>query len=500
MKDRASTFVVVGGGITGLAAAHRILELAREHSLNVQLLLLEAGDRLGGVIRTNQRDGFLIEGGPDSMISEKPWALELSKRLGLERQLIGTNPKNRQALVARKGKLHPMPEGFHLITPSRIRPFLASSLFSWLGKIRMALEIFVPAKRSDKDESVASFVRRRFGRQAVKRIAQPMVGGIYTADVRKLSLMATMPQFRELELQYGSLIKGLRHRQRERGQRERAAFNSKQSGGARYDLFLSFKDGMQTLTDALTSALPPRAASLRARVYRLRFEPGRNLWAVGYGENQLVRATGICLAVPAPRAAKILADAAPDAANEMKSIRYASSATVNLTYERKDIPHKLDGFGFVVPPSERRSILACTFSSVKYAGRAPRGQVLLRAFLGGDLQPEVLKLEDRKMEQAVRDDLQHYLGIKAAPRSVWVRRFTESMAQYDVGHLDKVDRIEKMVARRPGLTVAGSAFRGIGIPDCVRSGELAAEALLKPLIKKRLDERAERANVPALTR
>ena len=498
MKDHAATFVVVGGGITGLASAHRMMELAREYSLNIQLLVLEAGDRLGGVIQTEQRDGFLLEGGPDSMISEKPWALELAKRLGLERKLIGTNPKNRQALVAHKGKLHPIPEGFHLITPSRLRPLLASSLFSWLGKIRMALEIFVPAKISHQDESVASFVRRRFGRQAVQRIAQPMVGGIYTADVRKLSLLATMPQFRELELQYGSLIKGLRRRRSEKAKRRQG-----QSGGARYDLFLSFKHGIQTLTDALRSALPPRTTSLRARVYRLRFEPERNLWAVWYGENQLVRATGVCLAVPAPRAAKILAHAVPDAADEIKGIRYASSATVNLTYNRDDIPHALDGFGFVVPPSERRSILACTFSSVKYAGRAPQGQVLLRAFLGGDLQPGVLKFEDRKMEQAVRDDLRHYLGIKAPPRSAWVRRFTESMAQYDVGHLDKVGRIEKMVARRPGLALAGSAYRGVGIPDCVRSGELAAEALLKPLIQKRLkerDEREERAQVPALSR
>ena len=476
--------VVVGGGISGLAAAHRLLELqARSTDAEpAELLLLEASDRLGGTVRTYRRGGFLIEGGPDSFISEKPEALELSKRLGIAGRIIETNERHRRSFVVRGGRLRPTPEGFQLLAPSRLLPFLTTDIFTWRGKARMALDLVLPRRRGANgcdDESLAAFVRRRLGREALERMAQPMVGGIYTADPEALSLRATMPRFLEMERRHRSLILAM---WRAGHEREEAARHGRGASGARYSLFLSFDDGVQVLTDALAARLPREAIRLNTRVETLRVEPaGTRRWLLRAGGGETFVADAVCLALPAYASARLLRDVDESLAGELEAIPYASTATVNLAYARADIPHPLDGFGFVVPFVERRPTLACTFSSVKFPSRAPAGRALLRAFVGGALQPEMFELDEGRMVEAVRRDLRDLLGVEVPPLFAHVEKWPRSMAQYHLGHPERVARILALARSLPALALCGNAFEGAGLPDCVRGGESAAAAILKAL-------------------
>jgi oxygen-dependent protoporphyrinogen oxidase len=453
--------VIIGGGISGLAAAHRILELNQA----AHVTILEASNRLGGTIHTEHRDGFLLERGPDSFISEKPQAIALAKRLGLESQLIQTNEEYRRSFIVRDGRLRAVPEGFQLMAPSRMWPFITSDIFSLPGKMRMAADLFLPRKSTNgtTDESLASFVRRRLGEEALARMAQPMVGGIYTADPETLSLRATLPRFLDMEQKHRSLILAMLRQ-------GRAAKTG--TSGARYSLFLSFDRGMQVLVDALTRINAD--FFLNTRVQRVTYDQG---WRIYTDKEEQFEADAVCLAVPAYVAASLLSDAR--LAEKLRAIKYASTATINFGYRRAAIAHPLNGFGFVVPVIEKRSLIACTFSNVKFSGRAPEGHVLLRAFAGGALQPEIFALDETEMATRVEADLRELLGIREDPRFIEVAKWERSMPQYEVGHLERVSDMEKLAGELPGLALAGNAYRGAGIPDCVRSGEKAAEAMLK---------------------
>jgi len=451
--------VIIGGGISGLAAAHRVIELNKE----AQVTVLEASERLGGTIQTEHRDGFLLERGPDSFISEKPHAIALAKRLGLESQLIQTNEEYRRSFIVRDGRLRAVPEGFQLMAPSRMWPFITSDIFSVAGKARMAADLLLPRRsiNGSTDESLASFVRRRLGKEALARMAQPMVGGIYTADPETLSLRATLPRFLDMEQKHRSLILAMLRQGREQ---------KTGTSGARYSLFVSFERGMQTLVEPLTRL----NADLRVntRPQRLTFDHG---WTITTDKDEQIKADAVCLAVPAYVAASLLGGRL---AEKLREIKYASTATINFGYRRSAIKHPLNGFGFVVPFIEKRALIACTFSNVKFARRAPDGHVLLRAFAGGALQPEVFALDEAEMARRVEIDLRELLGISEDPLFVEVAKWERSMPQYEVGHLDRVNEIERLAGELPGLTLAGNAYRGAGIPDCVRSGEAAAEALI----------------------
>jgi oxygen-dependent protoporphyrinogen oxidase len=482
--------IIIGGGITGLAAANRLLELRAQTDEPLHLTLLEAGPRLGGIIQTEERDGFLIERGPDSFISEKPEALELAKRLGLASHLIETNEIHRRSFIVRKGKLRPVPEGFHLLAPSRLWPFLTSDILSLKGKVRLAGEVFVPRAPEGNgigDESLASFVRRRLGHEALERVAQPMIGGIYTADPEKLSLRATMPRFLEMERKHGSLVRAMASTRSASTAGENAG-----TSGARYSLFLSFDRGMQVLVDRLALRIADggmRKADSTTRVdvaVRLNstvksVEMDRRVaapnWQVRTDSGEMLSADAVCLALPAYTCARLLRNVDSELATNLEAITYASTATINLAYKRADIPHPLDGFGFVVPFIEKRTLLACTFSSVKFAGRAPQDHVLLRAFVGGALQPEMFALDDSEMVRRVGDDLRALLGIAQPPLFAEVARWPNSMPQYHVGHLDLVASIQERAGRLSGLQLAGNSYTGTGIPDCVRSGKEAANSL-----------------------
>ncbi|MFL6229302.1 MAG: protoporphyrinogen oxidase [Pyrinomonadaceae bacterium] len=496
-QNKARRVVVIGGGISGLAAAHRLSTRAATSTIPLEVTLLEASPRLGGTVRTHRREGFLLEAGPDSFISEKPEAVALAKEIGLESRLIGTNDAHRRAFIVRGGRLRPVPEGFQLLAPSRLLPFATSEIVSWRGKARIALEMFVPRGRGDSDESLAAFVRRRFGREALERIAQPLVGGIYTADPEQLSLRATMPRFIEMERAAGSVTRAMlkarrraKSKQRENGAGGDGGDPARGTSGARYSLFLTFDEGVQVITDRLAALLPRESVRLDTRVEQMTFDERSRRWHLRLGgkpgttAGETLTADGVCLALPAYAAAALLRDTDAALASELDAIPYASTATVNLAFRRTDVAHPLDGFGFVVPFVERRTTLACTFSSVKFAGRAPDAHVLLRAFVGGALQPDMFALDDAAMTAAVLRDLRELIGITSAPLFAHVERWPRSMAQYTVGHIPRVARIRERLTYFPTLQLAGNAYEGAGLPDCIRTGWRAADEILQVISGK----------------
>lgn len=469
--------VVIGGGVSGMAAAlHAVEHFGGDAAASSDVLLVEGSSRLGGTIRTYRRDDFILEGGPDSFISEKPEALALARRLKFDHRLIETNPSHRRSFIVRSGKLRAVPEGFQLLAPSRFWPFVTSDIFSWRGKARMGLDLLVPRRlgaNGDDDESLADFVRRRLGREALQRMAQPMVGGIYTADPEQLSLRATMPRFLEMERAHRSLLVSMWKARRKQSQVEARGTSS----GPRYSLFLSFDAGMQVLVDELARRLPSDRVRLNARVTALRRDESTNEWLLTLADGERISAHSVCLALPAYAAGALLRDVDRQLSAELESIQYSSTATVNIALRRADVAHPLDGFGFVTPAVERRALLACSFSSVKFAERAPARHVLLRAFVGGALQPDMFALDDAAITDAVLKDLRDLLGLRNQPLFTHLERWPRSMAQYHVGHLTKIAGIRDRINVLPGLALAGNAYAGAGIPDCIRSGQQAIEKL-----------------------
>ncbi len=484
--DSPPHIVIVGGGIAGLAAAHRLVELSRERERPLRFTLLEAGQRLGGLIETERQEDFLLELGPDSFISEKPWALALCRRLGLESELIGTNDENRATFVVHKGKLELLPQGFMLLAPTQFGPLIRSRIFSWPGKLRMALDLVLPRAKGQEDESLGSFVRRRLGQEALERIAQPLIGGIYTADPDQLSLAATMPRFLQMERDYRSVIYGLWRAARRNPQ------TTQGTSGARWSLFVTLQEGMQRLVSALTDRLSLGAVRHNCVVANVQYQPEQEgaqqaAWQIECEDGSTIQADGLVLATPAFATERIVRDLDQALSRQLSSIAYSSAATVNVAYRRDQVPHPLNGFGFVVPYIENRSIIAGTFSSVKYAGRAPGEHALFRAFVGGALQAELFERDDADIIHMVRSELQQLLGIQAAPLFTRIARYPQSMPQYRVGHLQLVDEIEKQAVQYPGLALAGNAYRGVGLADCVRSGEAAADAVFSRCFSKSVD-------------
>ncbi len=462
--------VIIGGGISGLALAHRLSELRRERHLPLELTLLEAGERFGGVLETEQREGWLLESGPDAFLSEKPWAIDLCRRLGIAEQLIETRPSFRRSYIFLHGRLVPIPQGWYLIAPSRLSTLWHTQLLSVRGKLRMACEPFIPARQSTADESVASFLRRRIGQEALERIGQPMIGGIYTADPETLSVQATFPRLAEMERTHGSIMRGLWAQHEPHRQATDAA------SGPRYSLFLSLRDGLQTLVDALVRAMPDVALRRNAAVTRI---SRTHAWTITLQDGETLEAETLCLALPAHRAARLLKDAVPPLAQRLATIPYASVATVNMAFRAADVPRPLDGFGVVIPAIEGRRIVGCTCASLKFPGRASEGTVLLRAFIGGALHRQWYELEDQAMAQMVREELRTLFGIERAPLTTLIRRSPQAMPQYLVGHLERVAAIEADVAQLPGLYLAGNGYHGIGIPDCIHRAELTAQRIIE---------------------
>lgn len=465
--------IVIGGGISGLAAAHRLVEL--DQSLDVTLF--EASGQLGGVLQTERRDGYLIERSADNFITNVPWGIDLCRRVGLGDALLPTNAAQRRAFVVHRGRPQAVPEGFMLMAPRQLGSVLTTPILSPWGKLRLAAELLVPARRDEADESLASFARRRLGREAFERLVQPLVSGIYTADPEKLSLRAALPRFYEMERRHGSLIRAARH-EPEPSNGGRAA------SGARYGLFAAPRDGMGSLVDAIARRLPKGAVRLNSPVESLaRRDDGR--WSVTAaasdgGKTEVHEADAVIVALPAPLAARLVERLDAELSSQLAGIAYAGCVIVVTAYAREQFARPLEGFGFVVPECERRSILACSYSSEKFPGRAPEGQVLLRVFLGGACHPEMEALSDDELRSIVARELRELLGVRAAPHFAEVYRWSGAMPQYHVGHLDRVAAIERRLEHLPGLRLCGNAYAGVGVPQCIHQGEQAAEAVLAP--------------------
>lgn len=469
---------IIGGGISGLSCAYRLLELAKEFGKEIEVRIFEKSDRLGGTIETEIKDGFVLEKGPDSFISEKPAALNLAKKLGIENFIIGTRNENRKSFVVKDGKLLPVPPGFYLVAPTQAWEFMKSPLLSFSGRCRAMAEIFVPKKTGAQDESVGAFVRRRFGDEMLERIGQPMIAGIYTGDPDRLSLRATMPRFLDLESKHGSVIKGML-----------ANMSQKQSGvaeasGPRYSLFLSFKNGMETLISSLMSQIPYHFVQFESKLTEIDYSFEKQAWFVEMQNGEVYEADAVCMTSSARTASQLFADSFPALSQKLNKIEYESVATINFALKRAQINHPLDGFGFVVPKIERSSLVACSFSSQKFENRAPEDCVLLRSFIGGAFGRDYFLRDDRDLIAAVLSDLRQLLGIQGEPLFYDLARFPNAMVQYGVGHLEWVSQIESEIKQMKGLYLTGSSFRGVGIPDCVLDASKQAEAIFALLSDK----------------
>jgi oxygen-dependent protoporphyrinogen oxidase len=454
---------IIGGGISGLSAAHAL------HKRQVPYLLLEAGPSLGGVIRTETRDGFLLEGGPDSMLAQKPEGIALCRELGLGDRLVPTNPDLRAVYILHRQRLHAMPEGMMLAIPTKILPFARSALFSWPGKLRMGLDLVIPGGNGRGDESIASFLRRRFGQEAVERLGEPLLAGIHAGDPERLSILATFPRFRDLEARHGSLVRGMW-----------AAPRPKAAPGARPPAaFYSLRGGLREMVDHLVLRLERERIWTKAAVVGVSRTAEGFALAVEGGET--VTARRVIVAAPGPRIAPALAGLAPLTSRTLAAIPFASSATVLLGYRREDVSHPLDGYGMVVPQTEGIRTTALSFVSTKFPHRAPEGRVLLRGFLGGVRDAEVMKLSDDEMVETVRRDMAGVLGLRGEPVMSRVYRWPEGTPQLEVGHLERMKAVDEEVAAVPGLHLTGAGLRSTGIPDSVadgtRAGAAAAEAL-----------------------
>jgi oxygen-dependent protoporphyrinogen oxidase len=483
--------VVIGGGVSGLAAAHRVLEL----NPAAEVTLLEAGPRLGGVVHTERRDGFLIEHGAENFLTTLPGAIDLCERIGFSDELVPTNEAHRRAFVLRKGRLKPIPAGFAVMAPSRAWPVLSSSILSPWGKLRLAGEAFVRRRQDPEDESLASFVTRRLGRETYDRLVQPLVAGIYTANPEKLSIDAAMPRFREMERRHGSLIRAMWKQRRE----SRTDNGNGKASGARYSQFVAPRDGMTALINAVAARLPATGVHLHSPVERLDALPG-NRWRIvaGGADRREFTADGVVLALPARRSAVLLRHVDAQLATELEQIEYATCALATFGFRREQIEHPLDGFGVVIPLAERRNILSATFSSIKYPGRAPAGHVLIRTYLGGACQPELMERDDGALLAMAQQEVVSLLGIKGSPVLQHINRQQDAMPQYHVGHLSLARRLDDRASKLGSLVLAGNSLHGVGIPQCIRTAETAVERLLTRAASLRQADSPPADSLPAV--
>jgi protoporphyrinogen/coproporphyrinogen III oxidase len=450
---------VIGGGITGLAAAHRLTaDLGMD-----DVLLLEADDRLGGKISTERVDGYVVEGGPDCFLAFKPGGMELCRRLGIEQRLRATNPRFRRSFVKRGGRLHELPDGLTGLVPSRIRPLLTTGILSPLGRVRAGLEPLVPRRRAGGDEPIARFVTRRFGREAYEWLVEPLLSGIFAGDGEALSLGATFPQLAETERRHGSVLLPML----------RARFTGKSAGAPRLG-FVTPEGGLGEMVTALEGAIPPRQVWRAARVIALARLPQG--WRLTLADGRTVDALAVICTAPAFAAAELLAPLDAMLAEALDAIPCVSTATVSVAFPAAAVPRPLAGSGYVSPRVEGGGVVACTWTSNKFPARVPEDGVLLRFFLGRAGREEPAFAPDTAIQALVRDELKAVHGITAEPAFWSIHRWPRGLPQYTVGHLDRLATVEQRLAGLPGVFLAGASFRGVGIPDCIQSGWAAADA------------------------
>jgi oxygen-dependent protoporphyrinogen oxidase len=446
---------IVGGGIAGLAAAY---ELSRR---GVSFVVLERAARAGGVIFSEQVDGFTIDGGPDALLIQKPEAIALCREIGLGDRLVSTKTP-RIAYIQRGGRLHALPAASVLGIPTRIGPFVRTTLFSWAGKIRMGAELFVPSKRDDADESIGAFMTRRFGTEAATYLAEPLLAGIHAGDVDRLSVRALFPRLVDAERKHGSLLRAFALKNPIPN-----PISNQQSAISHEGAFKSLPGGLSEMVRALVTAIGEPHVRLNTSVDAV---TGGGPFVVRTAAGDTIDARAVLLATPAYAASTLLRERDEELARLAGEIPYASAATVAMAFERSRVRHPLTGSGFVVPRVERTGILAASWLSSKWPNRAPGDQVLMRTFLGGARDPQALERSDAELLQTSLAALRPLLGIDGEPRLTRIYRWTRGNAQHEVGHLDRMAAIDRALTRHPGLFITGSGFRGVGIPDCVADG------------------------------
>ncbi len=461
---------VVGGGITGLAAAHKLQEQGQQRGIPLEVTVYEKLATLGGKIATEKHGDLTIEGGPDCFLRQKPWAAQLARQIGLADQLMGTNDDRRKTFVLNNGRLTPLPDGVMLIIPTRIWPFVTSGLISWPGKMRMGMDLLIPPYQGESDESIADFVRRRLGHEALDKIAEPLLSGIHVSDPEEQSLLATFPRFRTLEQKNGSLIKGMLAQRRNGG----GSHAAQESGPT--SIFITLREGVGQLVDALQASLGPGVLQTGKAVIEIQ---RRELagYTLALQDGSRVSVDAILLATPANVSTQLVAGLLPELSNLLAAIRFVSTATISLAYRKTDLTRPLDGFGFVVPQREKRRVSACTWVTTKFRYRAPDDTAILRCFVGGPGQEDTVDYEDADLLDLVGSELERFMGLRARPFFHRIFRWHKSHPQYDVGHLNHMQKINDQVLRLPGLYLAGSSYDGVGIPDCIRQGQAAAEKM-----------------------
>ena len=449
---------IIGGGIAGLSAAY-FLEKSRRDGAALEWTLFEKSERLGGVIRTEHSDGYVLEAGPDSFLTVKPDAAQLCRDLGIGDQLISSNDAERKTYIVVKGRLMAIPDGLQFMVPTRIWPTVTTPLFSWGTKLRMAAELFSRRGVERGDESVSDFVRRHFGPQMVDRVAEPLLAGVYGGNADQLSVRAVLPRFVEMEREHGSLARATLDARK----RASAQVRSEQPQA----LFTSLKCGMQQMVDALLAQLPEEFIKLRQQTLVLK-RAGDD-WQVDTPDESR-RFDAVLLAVPAQASTAILKPLHPELASSLAKIGYTSSVALLLAYNKIDLP---PGHGFLVPRTEGGKMMACTFVHKKFPYRAPEGSALLRCFFSSERVPELLTYDETTLEGIARNELQTILGLNVKPRFSRVFRWGCALPQYEIGHLERVAQMERWIAEMPGLAIIGNSFHGIGVPDCIRSARQA---------------------------
>ena len=463
-----SRILIIGGGIAGLSAAYYATKRVNDGDIT----LLESSDRWGGKIMTDRvsfdNGQFIVEGGPDTFLATKPYATALCKELGLGDRLHGTNPQQKNTYVLHQNRLEPLPDGLAMMVPTNVQAILKSRLVSWFGKARMGFDFMQPGKEVNGDESLGAFVRRRLGREAYENLIEPLMSGIYAGDGDLLSLASTFPYLRDLEIKYGSLARG--------ALQMRKQSNGKAVQGSR-SAFLTPTTGLAEIVEALVEYLQRRNVDLRLHTSVSRISNIDSRFLVYLENGSSLKADGLILATPAYVSGSLLASINPRLASVLQSIPYASTATISLAYRQCDLSRPLDGYGYIIPRREGRRALACTWTSTKFPHRAPEGYALIRVFVGRAGQD--IPWDEKDLHALAKEELNLTLGITAEPLLSRVFLWDKAMPQYNLGHPELLKRIDEELQNYPNLALAGNGYRGIGIPDCIHSGELAVERILK---------------------
>jgi oxygen-dependent protoporphyrinogen oxidase len=476
--------IIIGGGIAGLAAAYYIQQKSGNQTI---ISLLEQAAYWGGKIITDRVDdlapegGFIIEGGPDTFVVTKPWAVNLCKELGIADRLKGTNPHTKKTYILKNDHLHELPGGLTMMIPTEFVPMIRTGLLSWPAKARMGLDFLLPPASVNGDETLGAFVTRRLGRAAYENLIEPLMSGIYAGDGDKLSLQSTFPYLRDLELEHGGLVKGTLALRRERLRKVRTNGNSPSPTPGSRSMFLTPMTGLVEIIEALVQHLEMNGVELRLCTTVQSVSQNAHEYSVILTNGESMPADGVILATPSYVTAELIADFAPDLADELRPIEYVSTATVTLAYRESDLLRPLDGYGYVIPRREGRKALACTWTSTKFPHRAPEGYALLRVFIGRAGQESEIAWDESALLTIAQEELRLTLGITATPLLWRIFKWEKSMPQYNLGHPERLGRIERRLAAYPGLALAGNAYQGIGIPDCIHSGEMAIEKILTKL-------------------